>query len=157
MRLVRIVLVAVATALLLSCCASVEMMTPVGPNMKKKWVRKLSAMTERETGCPRKDHSYRYDGDDIHVIIGCDKSSEYLLVSRPMSGFAKVDELRKRAAFEFRCNEADLEISKIEGKTWGVVGCGQQAVYVVVWQLGSAYGWILNSDSRPTTESPRME
>jgi hypothetical protein len=64
------------------------------------------------------------------------------------------NELRTRAAFDFKCPEAELALTKLQDKNWGattnhgavygVEGCGHRATYV-----NNAGAWVLNSDQTP--------
>jgi hypothetical protein len=63
--------------------------------------------------------------------------------------------VRKRAAFDFSCAEADLTVVPLQSdvdtpRQYGVEGCGDKAVYVnVAEQEWATPGtWILNSDVR---------
>lgn len=61
-------------------------------------------------------------------------------------------DLRKRAAFELQCPEAQMTLAPLADlspgtdapKSEGVSGCGKQAVYVYAWQQGA---YVKNSES----------
>jgi len=56
-------------------------------------------------------------------------------------------QLKSRASYDFRCPENQLQVVKIDSRTRGVQGCGQQATYVK--SCDGTCTWILNTDSRP--------
>jgi hypothetical protein len=64
---------------------------------------------------------------------------------------AAIPELRTRAAFDFRCSQAELKLTELnkgdyrdgEGAVYGVEGCGKRATYVQM-QHG---GWVLNTET----------
>jgi hypothetical protein len=62
---------------------------------------------------------------------------------------ATVAQLKTRAAFDLKCPEASIQITKIDSRTNGVSGCGQQATYVesCAKPNGTDCTWILNTDS----------
>jgi hypothetical protein len=53
---------------------------------------------------------------------------------------AGMSELKKRAAFEFRCTEGQLEFTDLGDRVVGVSGCGEQATYR--YEKGS---WLASS------------
>jgi hypothetical protein len=65
---------------------------------------------------------------------------------------ASDDQLRARAAFDFKCDAAQVELVPIDDRTRGVRACGQQGTYVETCANPNAMGnrqctWILNTDS----------
>ena len=62
-----------------------------------------------------------------------------LLASIAACGPLPLEDLRRRAAFDFECPEAQIVTARINEDTFGVRGCGQHAVYI---HRGT---WILNS------------
>ncbi len=68
---------------------------------------------------------------------------------------ADEQQLRARAAFDLSCPENQIRVQEIDGRTVGVRGCGQKAVYIEscnapVGHMGRDCTWVLNSDSRRT-------
>ena len=68
-------------------------------------------------------------------------------------GGATTDQLRARAAFDLQCEEAQLSVVKIDERTQGVRGCGQQATYVESCDgpkggTSTECTWVMNTDSR---------
>ena len=60
------------------------------------------------------------------------------------------EQLVRRAAFDMRCPEAQIQAIELDSKTRGVRGCGQQATYVEMCDgtKDSAYTtctWVLNT------------
>jgi len=43
---------------------------------------------------------------------------------------ATTGQLQNRAAYDFNCPRSQLQITRIDSRTMGVNGCGQQATYV---------------------------
>ena len=82
------------------------------------------------------------------------------LISSCASSYNKryLDDLRKRAAFDLRCDQADLNFTELSKKgdfitSYGVRGCGRQAAYV----LDDDHElWLMNTDATrtETTTSP---
>jgi hypothetical protein len=71
---------------------------------------------------------------------------------------ATESQLRSRAAFDLQCDAKSLQIVKIDSRTRGVRGCGQQATYVESCSgpNGSNCTWVLNNppaDNTPTASS----
>ncbi len=69
---------------------------------------------------------------------------------------ASVGQLRSRASFDLQCPKNQIQITQIDQRTMGVLGCGQQATYVEncagqewLWG-GSDCTWIQNTHSRPS-------
>lgn len=66
---------------------------------------------------------------------------------------ASMSSLRSRAAFDLKCNETDLQIVDLDGRTKGVSGCGARGVYVEdcqrTWANTSSCTWVLNSSELP--------
>jgi hypothetical protein len=63
------------------------------------------------------------------------------------------EQLRARAAFDFKCSQGSIHIVEIDGRTRGVSGCGQQGTYVESCSgppgaFNRDCTWVLNSDSR---------
>lgn len=76
-----------------------------------------------------------------------------LLVFLLSCGSASESKLRTRAAFDLNCNKDNIRIVRLDGRTRGVSGCGQQVTYVESCdQVGNTLinkcTWVLNSDSR---------
>ena len=42
------------------------------------------------------------------------------------------EKVSKKAAFDFECSEAELNVIKIDSGSYGVIGCGKKATYVGV-------------------------
>jgi hypothetical protein len=63
-------------------------------------------------------------------------------------------QLRSRAAYDLRCPEAQLQLTKLDKRTRGVDGCGRRATYVWVCQGAtgdSGCTWMMNTDMAPAT------
>lgn len=66
---------------------------------------------------------------------------------------ANEDQLRTRAAFDFKCDAGSIQITELDDRTRGAEGCGQQGTYVESCDGPKAAAttsctWVLNSDSR---------
>jgi hypothetical protein len=62
------------------------------------------------------------------------------------------DQLRTRAAFDFKCNASQVQIVEIDDQTRGVRACDQQGTYVErcdypIGTLNRHCTWILNTNS----------
>lgn len=69
------------------------------------------------------------------------------------------EQLRKRAAFDFNCPEAEIEIIELDARTRGVRACGRQGTYIDTCgrrESGSDCTWVLNSDSTAAPEQPSV-
>ncbi len=69
-------------------------------------------------------------------------------------GGATTEQLRARAAFDFKCPQDQVSVVELDARSRGATGCGQRATYVEDCALTTASGkegctWVLNSDSRP--------
>lgn len=65
-------------------------------------------------------------------------------------GAADTDDLRARAAFDFRCPKNQIKIVNLDGNdTYGVTACGQRATYINVCHgmYDSDCTWVLDSNS----------
>lgn len=66
---------------------------------------------------------------------------------------ASDDQLRTRAAFDLKCDAAEVKILKLDDQTRGVQACGQQATYVEKCDgpkqnLETSCTWVLNTETR---------
>ena len=67
---------------------------------------------------------------------------------------ATEDQLRARAAYDFQCKAADLEIVSIDDRTRGVSGCGRRSTYVESCSRVGDFGaksdctWVENSEQK---------
>lgn len=67
---------------------------------------------------------------------------------------ATQEQLRRRAAFDLACDEAQLEVVELDPRTRGVQGCGRRATYVEQCKpcangyLGCECTWLMNTDAR---------
>jgi hypothetical protein len=65
-------------------------------------------------------------------------------------------QLHTRASFDLHCPAANIRFMQIDGRTYGVEGCGQRATYVESCQpsaMGQDCTWVLNGDSRAAAEA----
>jgi hypothetical protein len=65
-------------------------------------------------------------------------------VSTSTTNTERLDELRRRAAFDLHCDPAALKFASLRDvdgvvMQYGVEGCGQRSTYVHTWS-----GWVLN-------------
>jgi hypothetical protein len=69
---------------------------------------------------------------------------------------ATESQLRSRAAFDLQCDAKSIQIVKIDARTRGVRGCGQQATYVESCSgpNGSNCTWVLNNPPADNTPTP---
>ena len=70
---------------------------------------------------------------------------------------ANKDQLRYRAAYDFRCAERQLELVELDDRTIAVRGCGQDAVYIEVCQpsaFGKSCTWATDARTRPVYYPP---
>ena len=56
-------------------------------------------------------------------------------------------QLRSRAAYDLRCAEDQLQLTKLDKRTRGVDGCGRRATYV--WVCEGSCTWMLNMNTAP--------
>ncbi len=56
------------------------------------------------------------------------------------------DEVLRRAPFDLECARENIQITKLGANTFGAVGCGKKASYVVICKGGMECDVILNSD-----------
>lgn len=67
---------------------------------------------------------------------------------------ATQDQLLSRASFDLQCERGQLEIVRIDDRTRGVRGCGEQVTYVESCKpcangyQGCECTWLLNTDGR---------
>src|SRR5260370_26120726 len=65
-------------------------------------------------------------------------------------------QLHSRASFDLHCTEQNMRFMQIDGRTYGVEGCGQRATYVESCQpafMGQECTWVLNGDTRTAAEA----
>ncbi len=75
---------------------------------------------------------------------------------------ATESQLRKRAAFDFECQEEALDVVELDERTRGVAGCGKRATYVEMCETHNGRNgsyrdnctWALNADGRPDASAP---
>ena len=66
---------------------------------------------------------------------------------------ASMSSLRSRASFDLNCDQTNLQIVDIDGRTKGVSGCGQQGTYVESCEpnmFGKSCTWVLNANNSRT-------
>lgn len=67
-----------------------------------------------------------------------------------------IEDLRRRASFDFQCPESELSLHELGGGTRGVRGCGHQATYIQNCR-SYAYGacvegdWVMNTSGGEAT------
>lgn len=66
--------------------------------------------------------------------------------------------LLSRASYDMHCPQAQLRITKLDSRTRGVEGCGQQATYVESCDgdrssMTTKCTWVLNTDSLPARDT----
>jgi hypothetical protein len=81
-------------------------------------------------------------------------SLAFLLAAACGSATATYSELKTRAAFDLKCDRANLKVTPLGDDVAGVEGCGQRATYVESCSdpRGNIYrncSWVMDSSRRP--------
>jgi hypothetical protein len=68
---------------------------------------------------------------------------------------ATQDQLRARAAFDFKCPASQIQLTEIDSRTTGVDACGKRATYVESCSgpkgaMTTECTWVLNSSDNST-------
>lgn len=66
-----------------------------------------------------------------------------------------MEQLQSRASFDLQCPPNQIQTTRIDDRTYGVHGCGQQATYVEscenpngAWGSRTGCTWVMNTDAR---------
>ena len=67
------------------------------------------------------------------------------------------DKLLKRAAFDLNCTQDELSVTKLDGRTRGVRGCGHQATYIESCDgppgnLMRRCTWVMNTETKVSAD-----
>jgi hypothetical protein len=151
----RCVVLGVLSTMTAISCGGVPKKTPLGPDVDGDKVKKLQRQATSDSGCQAEPMAYSYVGGRIHRMEGCGMRLDYVLQCEGHCGWASLAQLEKRAAFDLACE--DLQVQEVAKGTYGVVGCGQRASYMLRHLGWGEFEWMLNSDSRPTTRDPVPE
>lgn len=137
--------------LFLGCGSAINNATPYGPDIINS-VALRNFLRNHPMNCPEEQLAYRYVGDRIHSLDGCNNSVRFTAIflrQQNYSRFAVVDELSERFSFETNCAQDEILIRSFNPRSWGVEGCGQRATYVLVDRQNDQFmmDWILNSET----------
>ncbi|RKH71009.1 hypothetical protein D7X96_09495 [Corallococcus interemptor] len=147
MNLIRLSLVGVGVALLVSGCGGRRRNSKVdfsqmGPSINAKRYANLEKIAAKDLKCDV-ELTPQYLGENQYQMIGCNTEGVYEL--RCVVGQCSwIPDVRVHAEFDLGCAKQDLQATKLDRVTTGVVGCGKRATYRL---LGARYGysWVLNS------------
>jgi len=64
-------------------------------------------------------------------------------------GADELENLKTRSAFDLKCPESAIQVRNLDDQTttYGVTGCGKQAVYIWACNDSDDCKWVLNSFS----------
>ncbi len=77
-------------------------------------------------------------------------ASLVVVVTGLLVGCSHHGALRQRAAFDFRCTEAEIKITPLPHNQAGVEGCDHRGVYVL-----TTSGWVMNTEEAQAGEGAR--
>ncbi|MBZ4374604.1 hypothetical protein [Corallococcus sp. AS-1-6] len=147
MNLLRLSFVGVGVAFLVAGCGGRRShgkvdFSQMGPSINSKRYANLEKIAARDLQC-QEALTPQYLGENQYRMIGCNTEGVYELRCI-MGQCAWIPDVRLRAEFDMGCGKAELQASKLDRVTTGVVGCGKRATYRL---LGARYGysWTLNS------------
>ncbi|MGE6759034.1 hypothetical protein ACQKGO_13525 [Corallococcus interemptor] len=147
MNLIRLSLVGVGVALLVSGCGGRRSNSKVdfsqmGPSINAKRYANLEKIAAKDLKCDV-ELTPQYLGENQYKMIGCNTEGVYELRC-VMGQCAWIPDVRLRAEFDLGCGKDEIQATKLDKVTAGVMGCGKRATYRL---LGSRYGysWTLNS------------
>lgn len=65
-----------------------------------------------------------------------------------LAGCGGVEQLKKRAAFDFQCAPSQLVLTELGTASYGVEGCGKRGTYVCrePYVARACENWVLNSE-----------
>lgn len=147
MNLLRLSVVGVGVAFLVAGCGGRRSNSKVdfsqmGPSINSKRYANLEKIAARDLKC-QEELTPQYLGENQYRMVGCNTEGVYEL--RCIMGHcAWIPDVRLRAEFDMGCGKAELQTSKLDRVTAGVVGCGKRATYRLR-KAGYSYSWVLNS------------
>ncbi|RKH19402.1 hypothetical protein D7Y11_14880 [Corallococcus sp. AB018] len=147
MNLIRLSVVGVGVAFLVAGCGGRRSNSKVdfsqmGPSINSKRYANLEKIAAKDLKC-QEELTPQYLGENQYRMIGCNTEGVYEL--RCIMGQCSwIPDVRLRAEFDLSCGKAELQASKLDRVTTGVVGCGKRATYRLR-KAGYSYSWILNS------------
>lgn len=156
-------LLSVVLLIFLGSCAgsSAKKSTPLGPNMKARWIPNLQQAAAKETGCPPDQHVYRNVSPNREAMDGCGRTAEFTLARIGMAtSWMSLGELKNRGSFEMGCPAEALTVVELGGSVWGLQGCGKRATYVATFTGGTgsrgmfSFTWVRNSGSAQSGNAP---
>jgi hypothetical protein len=114
----------------------------MGPSINSKRYANLEKIAAKDLQC-QEALTPQYLGENQYRMIGCNTEGVYEL--RCIMGQCSwIPDVRLRAEFDMGCGKAQLQASKLDRVTTGVVGCGKRATYRLL-RAGYGYAWTLNS------------